>query len=160
MTTVPAIYYRRGGHVRLSKAGRFFAGAIAAACLGLLVTAFQLTPSRGGFGTHRQLGLSECGFLLRTGLPCPACGMTTSFAWFAHGNVPASFYVQPMGFLLAVACGMTFWTSAYVATTGRPVHKLLSLVPERYYLIPILVMAVFGWAWKIYIHLHGIDGWR
>ncbi len=86
--------------------------------------------------------------------------MTTSFAWFAHGNIPASLYVQPMGFMLAVICGMAFWGGAYVAVTGRPVHQILAIVPERMYLIPLLTLAIVGWGWKMYIHLHGIDGWR
>jgi hypothetical protein len=141
-------------------AGRFFAAAIATGALTLLVIAAVLKPSAGGFGTHRQLGLAECGFLARTGLPCPACGMTTSFTWFAHGNIPASFYVQPMGFVLAVLCGMAFWTGAYVAVTGRPVHKLFAVLPDRLYLFPLLAFAIAGWAWKMFIHVHGIDGWK
>ena len=159
MTVSPAIYTRRPTTDRLNPAGRFFASAIAAGCLVVLLIAAILKPSTEGFGTHRQLGLAECGFLARTGLPCPACGMTTSFTWFAHGNVAASAYVQPMGFVLAVLCGMAFWASAYVAVTGRPVHKLFSLVPERLYLFPLLTLAIVGWGWKMYIHLHGIDGW-
>jgi hypothetical protein len=86
--------------------------------------------------------------------------MTTSFTWFAHGNIPASLYVQPMGFMLAVICGMAFWGGAYVAVTGRPVHQILAVVPERMYLIPLLTLAIVGWGWKMYIHLHGIGGWR
>ena len=31
-------------------------------------------------GTHQQLGLPPCNFVTLTGYPCPACGMTTSFA--------------------------------------------------------------------------------
>ena len=86
--------------------------------------------------------------------------MTTSFTWFAHGNLPASFYVQPMGMILAVICGMCVWGGAYVAITGVPVHRILSVFPEKLYLYPLLVMAIVGWGWKMYIHLHGIDGWK
>src|SRR5580692_10658404 len=28
--------------------------------------------------THRQLGLPECSFKEKTGMPCPSCGMTSS----------------------------------------------------------------------------------
>jgi ABC-type proline/glycine betaine transport system permease subunit len=65
-----------------------------------------------------------------------------------------------MGLVLAVLCGMTFWAGAYIAITGRPVYKLFSVMPERLYLFPLLALAMIGWAWKMYIHLHGIDGWK
>src|SRR5262249_58677244 len=37
--------------------------------------------------THRQLGLPPCTFYLMTGLPCPSCGMTTSFAFLVRGDL-------------------------------------------------------------------------
>jgi hypothetical protein len=55
-----------------------------------------------GMGTHRQLGLPECNFLRLTGLPCPSCGMTTSFALLMHGDVVASLRANPVGTLLAL----------------------------------------------------------
>ncbi|MCA9610613.1 MAG: hypothetical protein KC619_33690, partial [Myxococcales bacterium] len=39
--------------------------------LAVLVTAAMLTPSPEGHGTHTQLGLPPCGFLVYTGYPCP-----------------------------------------------------------------------------------------
>ena len=50
-------------------------------CLALapLVIAAALSPSNAGHGTHRQLGLPACGWQTNMGLPCPTCGMTTSF---------------------------------------------------------------------------------
>jgi hypothetical protein len=144
---------------RLSPVSRLLALSLAVTCLTLLGTAAGLTPSPNGLGTHRQLRLQECGFLLRTGLPCPACGMTTSFAWFVRGNFLASFYVQPMGFALAVICGICVWTGFYVGLTGQPIHRLLAIVPEKVYLIPLLTLAIAGWAWKIFLHLKGVDGW-
>ena len=41
-------------------------------------------------GTHRQFGLPPCMLNLVTGLPCPACGMTTSVALLAHGDWAAA----------------------------------------------------------------------
>lgn len=55
--------------------------------LALLVTARWLTPDARGLGTHEQLGLPPCGFYLWYGLPCPSCGMTTSWAWLARGEL-------------------------------------------------------------------------
>lgn len=139
--------------------GRAIAVAVAGGCLALLIVAAFLTPSPDGLGTHRELGLSECQWLRTTGLPCPGCGMTTSFSWFVRGNVLASFYVQPMGCVLAALCCLGFWAGAYVAITGRPIYRLLAVIPSRYVYLPLLGLAIAAWAWKIAIHLSGHDGW-
>jgi hypothetical protein len=34
------------------------------------------------------------------------------------------------------------------------------MMPPTYHVIPLLVLAVIAWAGKIFIHVHGIDGWR
>ncbi len=154
------IYARRAAAAPVPPSGRLLAAGLAVGCLAVLLTAAYLVPSPAGVGTHRAMGLDACAFLARTGLPCPACGMTTSFSWFARGNVVASLYVQPMGTALAVMAALTVWAGAYVAVTGRPLHRLLAIVPDRFYLVPLLTLAVAAWAWKMFIHLHGIDGWR
>ncbi|HEY1922841.1 MAG TPA: DUF2752 domain-containing protein [Tepidisphaeraceae bacterium] len=156
---VPAIFSPRLPLIKVSVLGRLLALAIGLASFYLLVTAARLTPSPTGMGTHTQLGLDQCQFALRTGLPCPSCGMTTSFAWLARGNLPASFYVQPMGALLGLLTILTMWASFYIAATGRAVYRLLALGPTRYYVPGLLAWAIIAWGWKIFIHLHGIDGW-
>src|SRR5260370_29321828 len=101
-------------------------------CLGVLLIAAKLRPERGGTGTDQQVGFARCEFMARTGLPCPSCGFTTAFSHFAHGNFVASVYTQPMGALLAWATAITVWVGFYIAVTGRPVHRLLTLLPGRY----------------------------
>jgi hypothetical protein len=158
-SAVPAIYVMRGPPARLSASERFFAAAISACALALLIVAASLTPNALGLGTHRDLGLAECGFLQKTGLPCPACGMTTSFAWFARGNFIASIYIQPMGALLAAMSAMAVWAGAWIAITGRPAHRLISSFSSRQTFVGLLGFALAAWGWKIFIHLRGIDGW-
>jgi hypothetical protein len=143
----------------MSLLARASALAASLACLGLLITAAKLIPSPTGVGTHTELAMVPCAFLANTGIPCPTCGMTTSFAWFVRGNWLASFYVQPMGFMLAILAVATFWVGLYIALTGRGIHRLLRFVPGRYYGVPLTAFAILAWAWKIYIHLHGLDGW-
>lgn len=141
---------------------RLLAAGIALGCLTVLCIAAWLKPNPLGYGSHTTppLRMQSCAFLERTGLPCPSCGMTTSFTWFARGNFAASVYIQPMGALLALLSACAVWAGFYVAITGRPIYRLLQLVPGRYYLIPLLTWALIAWGWKILIHLNGWDGWR
>ena len=39
-------------------------------------------------------------------------------------------------------------------------YRLIAAVPARYHALPLLVFALAAWAWKMFIHLHGIDGWK
>jgi hypothetical protein len=55
-------------------------------------------------GTHQQLGLPPCTFVTVTGYPCPACGMTTSFALLVRGDVLNSLRANWVGTLLAGLC--------------------------------------------------------
>jgi len=156
---VPIIFSPRLDPVRTPWNGRILALGLSLTCLLVLVTAARLKPSPAGIGTHTALGLPDCQWLLKTGVPCFSCGMTTSFSWFARGNFVASFYVQPMGMVLAVLAVVMFWTSLYVAFTGRAPHQLILQIPPRYHAIPLVAFGIAAWAWKIFIHLHGIDGW-
>src|SRR5688500_6382045 len=111
--TVPRIYATSPIPQRLSAASRLIALAVSLGCLGVLVTAVAIRPNRTGMETHRQLGLAECQFLRTSGLPCPSCGMTTSFTWFVRGIIFASFYVTPLGTLLSNATACPFCDVRY-----------------------------------------------
>jgi hypothetical protein len=159
---LPIIYApRRTTPATLSLTGRLLALGSAIACLTVLVIGALATPNPSGVGTHASaLHLQSCHFLTTTGLPCPGCGMTTSFAWFARGNLVASAYVQPMGTALSLLAAVTVWVGFYIAFTGRPVYRLFRLVPARYYLVPLFTLGLLGWGWKILLRLNHWDGWR
>jgi Protein of unknown function (DUF2752) len=55
-------------------------------------------------GTHRQIGLPPCTFYSLTKLPCPSCGMTTSFALLVRGDIWNSLRANAVGTLLAAFC--------------------------------------------------------
>jgi hypothetical protein len=156
---LPSIYVLRGPSARLAIGERLLAMAISLGALAVLITAAWLHPNAAGLGTHRGLGMAECGFLRATGLPCFACGMTTSFAWFVRGNFIASMYIQPMGALLAALSAMAVWAGAWIGLTGCPAHRLISSLPTQRLLVGLLGFGLAAWGWKIFIHLHGIDGW-
>lgn len=134
---------------RLGWRGRAVAALVSGVCLALFVAAAYLTPDPTGVGTTTRLGLRPCGFLMTTGLPCAACGMTTSYNHFVRGDLLASFWVQPMGFVLAIATGLCFWGAAYIAATGRPAHRLLQRLPGVKITIGAVGFGIAAWAWKI-----------
>ncbi len=86
------------------------------AFLGVTAVGAILHPDPSGLGTHRALGLPKCLFLEWTGLPCPGCGLTTSFVHLLHGHWREAFAVHPLGpllyagfALLALACLAEFF---------------------------------------------------
>lgn len=80
--------------------------AIGLAWLGVFAVAAMLSPYRGGEPlleeTHRQLGLPPCTFKAMTDLPCPSCGMTTSFSHLVRGNVVHALRANFAGAVLAL----------------------------------------------------------
>lgn len=147
--TAPAIYVGNKFPPDLTMLPRLLALAIAAGSLAVLLTAAWLVPSADGVGTHQALGMQPCGFLMQTGLPCPGCGMTTSFSYAVRGRMIASFIAQPFGMLLCVLTAAAFWSALYVAVTGRPAYKLLRLVPMTAHVILWPTLTLVGWVWKI-----------
>ncbi|HBE06904.1 MAG TPA: hypothetical protein DCY85_10520 [Firmicutes bacterium] len=76
----------------------FFALIIA----GALIVPFLLDPgtvtaSTTLSGLHTRLHLPPCLFLAITGLPCPFCGLTTSFTLLTHGTLGRAFLANPSG---------------------------------------------------------------
>jgi hypothetical protein len=72
-------------------------------------------------GTHRgpPLNLPDCTFKEFTGIPCPSCGMTTSFSLLIHGDVWNSLRANYAGTALA-SLGLLFLPWSFVsAWRGR-----------------------------------------
>lgn len=73
-----------------------------------------LHPNPSGHGTHTQLGLAPCPSVLIWSRPCPACGLTTSFAATVHGDLRHAFVSHPFGPPLYAI----FTLSAFVTLIG------------------------------------------
>lgn len=65
-----------------------------------LGVATALRPDGRGFGTHQQLGLPPCTFLVLFGRRCPSCGMTTSWAYLVRGQIAGALAANTGGTLL------------------------------------------------------------
>lgn len=98
---------------------------LASAVLGI---ARLLVPDPSGVGTHTQLGLPRCGFLALTGLPCPACGLTTAFAHMAHGELVHALHAHALGPILFVLTLALVPVGVWAGVRDLPVLATLARV--------------------------------
>jgi len=131
---------------------RLIGAAVAVGAAVLLGVAAWLTPAAEGLGTHRQMGLPECGWIMILDMPCPTCGMTTAFAFAAEGRFGAAFVSQPLGALLAVATTMSLLVGSFVAMTGSRVGTMLGRLwrPRTGWVIAGLIVA--AWVFKVLVY--------
>jgi hypothetical protein len=98
---------------------------IGALLAGVFAVAFYLNPYDADgtprtMSTHTQLGMPPCNFVVMTGKPCPACGMTTSFALLVRGDLAASLRANWAGTLVAVLWALTMVWAVASGIKGRP----------------------------------------
>lgn len=149
MSSVPAIYAYHHPLPKLGFIHRLVALLVSSLCLAVLIIAARLHPSLTGIETHLQLGLQPCGMLRTTGLPCPTCGMTTSYSYLAHGQLRSSLAAQPAGTVFALLTAIGVWIGLYIALTGRPSAKLINRLPVHRIFLGMLAVLVVGWMYKI-----------
>jgi len=82
-------------------------------------------------GTHLQIGLPPCTFQVMTGVPCPSCGLTTSFALLVRGDVVNSLRANAVGTLLAL-----FWLTLIP-------WSLACGIARRYFVVVAVERALF-----------------
>jgi hypothetical protein len=119
---------RRGAPVATPRSGlivRLVLLAIAAGLATVFGVAFWLNPYEPDgtprtMATHTQLGVPPCNFIVMTGKPCPACGMSTSFALLVRGDVAASLRANWAGTLIAVLWAVTMVWALASGLKGRP----------------------------------------
>ena len=117
--------------------------------------AMRLDPYEGGdarrMGTHMQLGLPDCNFKRLAGVPCPSCGMTTSFALLFKADLVNSIKANFAGTGLAIF-GLIFVPWAFVsAFFGRFV--LVRSVEVLVFKLALVFLAVLFLRWMVVILL-------
>ena len=130
---------------------------VALCAAAILGAAAYLKPSPEGLGTHTQLYMPECGWIMLMDLPCPTCGMTTAFAHAADGHLVASLATQPLGAILAIATAIALLSGVYVAATGSQVAVLFGRLCTRRAAWILSAVAVGAWIYKILLY-RGILG--
>ncbi len=118
------------GGFPVSSGGRSLLLAWSLFLLGGFFLAATLEPDPRGYGTHQRLGLPPCTFRTLCGIPCPSCGMTTSFAHLTRGHLARALQTHVGGTILALACAAQIpwcWWSAFrgrLVGVSRPMRAL------------------------------------
>ncbi|MFG0275039.1 MAG: DUF2752 domain-containing protein [Phycisphaerales bacterium] len=135
---------------RLNRTDRTLAALLTLGSGMVLAIAAWLQPATDGLGTHTQLGLASCQWISDLDTPCPTCGMTTSFAFAAQGDLTGAFLVQPFGAVLALTAAVVFWLGLHASLTGSRAGAALSRVVLRPRVLwPAGVAFLGAWAYKV-----------
>lgn len=121
-----------------------FAGPMA-----VLITAAMLVPAAAGHGTHTQLGLPPCGFLVYTGYPCPGCGLTTSFSHMIRLEVIGAFHANPFGILLFLCTAASVPVSLMGLVRRLPVVDTLDRLHAEKIAIGLSLVSIGVWMTKV-----------
>lgn len=128
---------------------RAFAALIALGALIVLAVAAWLSPSAHGHGTHTQIGLPPCTWVIWFGKPCPTCGMTTAFSHAGEGRWVNAFLTQPAGAVLALMTAAGFWLAAHAAVTGSRIGSAAGWLLRPRTVTLLVAGFVVAWAYKI-----------
>ena len=139
---------------RMSGVGRCMALVIALVTFGVLGLAAWLPPAPDGVGTHVRLNLPPCNWVTLSRVPCPTCGMTTSFAHVADGNLWEGFMCQPFGFVLAIGTVMTFWIALIVAVTGSTIYRSFFALWRPGFVWALAAVGFAAWIYKIFTYTY------
>ena len=134
---------------------RLISALAGAGCLSLLLVAASLEPSPTGTGTHQQLDMPACGFLQRTALPCPTCGMTTAFSHTVRGRIVSALKVQPAGTALALVCMIAVIMAIYINLSGRRPDLFWMAMHWRKFFYGGVGLFLLSWLW-----LCGVSWWQ
>lgn len=128
---------------------RFLVLHVAGLALSLcaLVAAALLSPDPRGHGTHEQMGLSPCRYLVATGRPCISCGLTTSYSWMARARVVDAWRANPAGIpLFLVTLATPLWI---VSSWRRREDPLRFLGWRRGRFLPLLLFLCVMASWLL-----------
>jgi hypothetical protein len=136
---------------RLSKSQRILLVLVGGSLLVLLAVAALVAPDDRGFGTHQRLGLPPCTFRVVTGIRCPSCGMTTSWAHLMRGNVIASLKSNTggtlAGIIALVLAPWAFFSGVRGRWLGRPLDDRMALIVT----IAVILVALADWAVRFFV---------
>ena len=140
---------KKDNNLPFVKGERIFLGVISLLCLVLISIGLILKLDPSGLGTHTQLGLPPCEFLLSTGKPCITCGATTAFVLCAHGRIFEGFKTHPFGAFVFFACIFIAFSCIKALVTGNSLLLKVAILPWGSIIIFIIAFALLSWIYKL-----------
>ncbi len=127
----------------------------------ILVLAAWLSPNPEGLGTHTALGLSPCVVWSALGVPCPMCGVTTTFSLMADFRPLAALINQPFGVVLfVITVGIAMIAGMEVCKPNkRWVWLSRQLLGREVAFVGLLfVTMITAWVYKVVITSNFLSG--
>lgn len=115
----------------------------------VLLMARLLRPSPRGVGTHEQLGLPPCPLLHLTGIPCPSCGLTTSFAHAARLHFYQALITQPFGLIAFCLTVLSIPLSLYLIRRRIAWADFIHARGINAVLYVLLALYLLSWVYKL-----------
>jgi hypothetical protein len=143
----------------IGRRGRILLTVGSLAVLGGFAVAYRLEPDPRGFGTHQRLGLPPCTIRAVFGVPCPSCGMTTSFANITKGRWRAAARANFAGLLLSGICAVFVpwsWLSVFY---GRLcwIHHPIKIA--AFILVAVSGVATVEWMIRLFMLYSTPSAW-
>jgi len=115
----------------------------------LLVLSYSFVPVLEYRALSGPFFIPPCGFRLSTGIPCPTCYMTRSFALMARGRIFEAVWIQPMGALLWAMAAVSVPILLVALVVPRPVTPVLERWPLRRIILALFLLTLAAWGYTI-----------
>jgi len=130
---------------RASPGERLVAAIVCLAIVGFFVLSWFVAH----YNIDTGWWLGYCGFKQKYGLPCPACGMTTSVLAFSQGRIVQAFYIQPAAAFLCSIMVLAASLAFLIAVFGVYfvfLRRFFAEVKARHIILALIVTILAGWA--------------
>jgi hypothetical protein len=123
--------------------------AVIAVIVFLLYMSVALVPIHDGEALVGPVLLPPCGFRISTGVPCPTCYMTRSFALMARGRVLEAIFLQPMGAFLWLGGALLLPVLGWLLVRRTSMWPLLERVRWRLVMLVLFLMTIGAWGYTM-----------
>lgn len=114
----------------------------------LILSCFLALNLAGRGEIDLKFWLGVCGFKLRTGMPCPTCGYTSSAILFSRGEILNSIYTQPAAGLMCIILAFMAILSFLGAVFGvyfNFIYKFWKTLKLRFIFLFMGIVIFLGW---------------